>query len=311
MSKVLVTGAAGFIGSSVVEKLLEKAHTVVGVDSFDETLNQSASRRNFIAKIQNPKFTFLEDNLVTLPLEDLVSDIDFVIHLAATPGLLPSWSQFDKYLENNVLGTFRLAQALSSQNEKCKVIHASTSSVYGLNAVGNEEIPKSPVSPYGISKFAAEQIWHSFFPEDTNAVAILRYFSVYGPRQREDMAWQKFIRRVLADEEIEMTKSSDHTRSFTFIEDVAYLTTSLVSGSHTAGIFNIAGEEEISVLAGVKLLGEILEKKVRIKYVAKRPGDQIKTKGDITKAKTELGYAPNTSFEVGITKQIQSILDSQ
>jgi len=311
MSKVLVTGAAGFIGSNVVENLLEKGHTVVGIDSFDETLNQSRLRRNFIAQVQNPEFTFLEDNLTTLPLEELVSDLDFVIHLAATPGLLPSWAKFDRYLENNVLATFRLAQALSSWNRSCKVIHASTSSVYGVNAVGNEDIPKAPVSPYGISKYAAEQIWHSFFQEEDNTVTILRYFSVYGPRQREDMAWQKFIRSVLLEKEIELTKSTEHTRSFTYIDDVVNLTTNLVGDSHVAGIYNIAGEEEIGVLDGIKLLGKILGKEVKIRHVEKRPGDQLKTKGDITKAKTELGFTPNTSFEVGISKQIQNILNSQ
>lgn len=311
MSKVLVTGAAGFIGSSVVEKLLEKGHTVVGIDSFDETLNQARLRRNFIAEVRNPKFSFLEDSLTTMPLEELVSDLDFVIHLAATPGLIPSWSKFDRYLENNVLATFRLAQALSSRNRSCKVIHASTSSVYGVNAVGNENIPKAPVSPYGISKYTAEQIWHSFFQEEDNTVTILRYFSVYGPRQREDMAWQKFIRSVLLEKEIELTKSTEHTRSFTYIDDVVNLTTSLVSDSHVAGIYNIAGEEEIGVLDGIELLGKILGKEVKIRHVEKRPGDQLKTKGDITKAKTELGFTPNTSFEVGISKQIQNILNSQ
>ena len=310
MSKVLVTGAAGFIGSRVLEKLLEKGHTVVGIDSFDETLNQSVLRRNFIAQVQSPKFTFLEDNLATLPLEKLVSDLDFVIHLAATPGLIPSWSRFDKYLENNVLVTFRLAQALSSQNRDCKVIHASTSSVYGINAIGNEDIPKAPVSPYGISKYSAEQIWHSFFPEETNAVTILRYFSVYGPRQREDMAWQKFIRCVLREEEIKLTASGEHTRSFTYIEDVAILTTSLVDGPYIAGIYNIAGEEEINILTGLELVGNILGKKVKIKHVEKRPGDQLKTKGDITKAKTVLVYIPDTSFEEGIAKQIQNVTNS-
>ncbi len=311
MSKVLVTGVAGFIGSSVLEKLLENGHTVVGIDSFDETLNQSTFRRKFIAQLQNQKFTFLEDNLVTMPLETLVGDLDFVIHLAATPGLIRSWSKFDKYLENNVLGTFRLAQALSSQNTDCKVIHASTSSVYGSNAVGDEDIPKNPVSPYGISKYSAEQIWDSFFPVETNAVAILRYFSVYGPRQREDMAWQKFIRCILQEEEIELTKSSEHTRSFTYIEDVANFTVSLVDGLHRAGIYNIAGEEEINILTGVELIGRILGRKVKIRHVEKRPGDQLKTKGDITKAKTIVGYNPKTSFEVGISKQIQNIVNSK
>lgn len=263
MSKVLVTGAAGFIGSSVVEKLLEKGHTVVGIDSFDETLNQARLRRNYIAEVRNPKFSFLEDSLTTMPLEELVSDLDSVIHLAATPGLIPSWSKFDRYLENNVLTTFRLAQALSSRNRSCKIIHASTSSVYGVNAVGNEDIPKAPVSPYGISKYAAEQIWHSFFQEEDNSVTILRYFSVYGPRQREDMAWQKFIRCVLLEKEIELTRSIEHTRSFTYIEDVVNLTTSLVDNSHVAGIYNIAGEEEIGILDGIELLGSILGKKLK------------------------------------------------
>lgn len=311
MSKVLVTGAAGFIGSSVVENLVEKGHTVIGIDSFDETLNQAKFRRNFITQLQNPKFSFLEDDLATLPLGELVSDLDFVIHLAATPGLLPSWSKFGRYLDNNVLATFRLAQALSTHNRGCKVIHASTSSVYGVNAVGDEDIPKAPVSPYGISKYAAEHIWHSFFPEEDKVVAILRFFSVYGPRQREDMAWQKFIKSILLEDEIELTKSSEHTRSFTYIEDVANLTSSLVGGSHVAGIYNIAGEEEIGILDGIELLGNILGKKVKIRHVDKRPGDQLKTKGDITKAKAVLGFTPSTSFEVGIAKQIQNILNSQ
>jgi nucleoside-diphosphate-sugar epimerase len=125
------------------------------------------------------------------------------------------------------------------------------------------------------------------------------------------MAWQKFIKSILLEDEIELTKSSEHTRSFTYIEDVANLTTSLVGGSHVAGIYNIAGEEEIGILDGIELLGNILGKRVKIRHVDKRPGDQLKTKGDITKAKAVLGFTPNTSFEVGITKQIQNVLNSQ
>jgi len=308
MRRTLVTGAAGFIGSRVVEKLLEAGVEVVGIDSFDETLNSADFRKAFISHLTHPNFTFIKENLLTVEIETLVTDLDSVIHLAATPGLVPSWQSFEKYLENNILGTFRLAKALAQPNIQCKIIHASTSSIYGGNAVGDESLVPMPVSPYGLTKLASEHIWNSFFQEDNQRVTILRYFSVYGPRQREDMAWQKFIRLLVNDQPISLTNSGSHTRSFTFIDDVADITVKLANGQSSGGVYNIAGDEEINVLEGINLIAKILNREPRFNFLDSRPGDQVRTKGNNSRAKLELGFNPKFKFSEGIQRQITDVM---
>ena len=308
MRRTLVTGAAGFIGSRIVERLLEAGVFVVGIDSFDETLNSANLRKSFISHLTHPNFTFLEENLLTVHMETLVANLDSVVHLAATPGLVPSWQSFEKYLENNVLGTFRLAKALAQTGNHCKIIHASTSSIYGMNATGDESQLPMPVSPYGLTKLASEHIWNSFFQENTDRVTILRYFSVYGPRQREDMAWQKFIRLMLDDQPISLTNSGGHTRSFTFIDDVADITVKLANGQSSGGVYNIAGDEEINVLEGINLIAKILNREPRFNFLDSRPGDQIRTKGNNSRAKLELGFNPKFKFSEGIQKQITDVM---
>lgn len=302
--KYLVTGGAGFIGSHLVEKLLTAGNEVVAIDSFDETLRPAISRRLWSQKLV-PKdgLRFIEGDLSSLALDDLLDGVDVVIHQAATPGLIPSWSSFDKYLQNNVLSTQLLAEAVSRSGVR-KVVNASTSSVYGLMAIGDESLPTKPISPYGISKLASEMIWRASEAQIRCPITTLRYFSVYGPRQRTDMAWSIFIEKLVTEQEIEVTGDGRQSRTSTFVGDVVEATIAAGSPDSPSGVFNICGDEEVSVLTALDKLSYLLNTTPRITFVERRRGDQAQTRGINDAAKTKLGFENKTSFVDGLKAQV-------
>lgn len=308
MSKILLTGAAGFIGFETTKQLLADGHEVIGIDNFDETLNESAARRNRIMKFDHPLFTFLERDLLNLDYENLLSDIEAIYHFAATPGLLASWTNFDKYVDNNILVSFRLSEAIRKFGGECKVILASTSSVYGDLAVGDENIPIRPISPYGITKFASEQIFETLLKDSRAELYILRFFSVFGPNQREDMAWNKIIRAVIAGTEFPLTAQPNHVRTCTYVKDVAELCSSLLTFESVSGTYNICGSEEVRILDGIHIIESTLGMKLKVKVFPERRGDQVRTFGNSEKARDKLRFNPQISFELGIKAQIDTIL---
>lgn len=308
MSRILVTGAAGFIGLETIRKLIASGNNVVGIDNFDETLNPSDLRRGRINSIDSSRFQFLEMNLDSPNLFELIQDFDSILHFAATPGLLPSWTHFQAYADNNVTASFRLAEAIRATKQPLNVIVASTSSVYGENAIGSEDSPIRPASPYGITKFASEQIFNTMLNETRHSLKILRMFSVYGPNQREDMAWQKLIRSIHLGTPFPLTASKNHKRSCTYVGDIADLCLSIVSSSLRAGTYNICGDEEINIFEGIKLIEEIMGKKLIAATTVARRGDQIRTLGDSRLAKEHLGFNPKTNFLTGIQNQINAVV---
>lgn len=304
MKTILVTGSAGFIGKSLSQALMDIGHTVHNLDCFlNDSYSSEIKRRNWdsLKRNSNANSKFFEMDLRHDDLELPLENVDTVINLAAMPGLMKSWSDFSLYVSCNLLAVERLLNSIRDQN--IEFIQASTSSVYGINAVGSEDIDTKPLSPYGVSKLAAEhliQSYHHFFGINYK---ILRFFSVYGPGQRPDMGYQKFCEAVIDQKPIILHGDGKHTRSATYITDCVESIVKLTLLNRSNFVVNISGNEEISTRAAIEILSEAIGKPAIISAGAARPGDQISTKGDTTFLKELIGAIPQTSAKVGLTNQ--------
>jgi len=307
--KVLVTGAAGFIGSAVCEELYRRGHEVIGVDSLNETLYPAVPRLARRHELEHRDVARIHvKDLRECDVDSLLAGVEGVIHEAAIAGLGPSWTALEEYSSNNIVGTYRLAEAIMRSQVRACVL-ASTSSVYGAVATGSEDSHLSPVSPYGITKLAAEQIWASVFRNDSGiSTAVLRYYSVYGPRQRPDMAIGRFMRAVSRGEPLTVTGSGEQTRTYSYIGDIADVTVSALEAS-ASGTFNVAGAEQVSVLELVNLLGDVVGRDPKIVFLPARRGDQLDVMGDTRLAREVLGFAPKVSLRDGLVAQYEAMLE--
>lgn len=306
MALCLVTGAAGFVGSHLCEKLVADGHIVRGLDAFIPYYPRAYKEQNLRVLQENSAFTFHELDLRTADLAPLLMDVDVIFHLAAMAGLRRSWSEFDSYMTCNLLATQRLLEA-AVQAQLPHFINISTSSVYGRFATGNEEAPTAPVSPYGITKLAAEQLCRAYETNYQLPVTICRLFSVYGPRQRPDMGYHIFIRSLLQGELITIDGDGTDSRSNTYVHDcVQGLVLAFEQPAQSQGqIFNIGGGEEINVNQVLDLLEELAGKKAHITYGPRRAGDQRRTVADSSKAQRLLGYNPTTTVRDGLRAQLE------
>ncbi|MCC9076246.1 NAD-dependent epimerase/dehydratase family protein [Litorilinea aerophila] len=305
MTTCLVTGAAGFVGSHLCEQLIARGHRVIGVDAFIPYYPRPLKEHN-LAHLQGaPLFSFHELDLRTADLAPLCREADVIFHLAAMAGLLRSWREFDTYMSCNILATQRLLDAARQEGIE-HFIHISTSSVYGRFATGDEESPLAPISPYGITKLAAEHLCQAYAENFGLAVTILRLFSVYGPRQRPDMGYNIFIRKILNDELITIDGDGNDSRSNTFIADcVQGILLAFERRDVSVGqVFNIGGGEEVSVNQVLAILAELSGRQPRITHGPPRPGDQRRTVADIRKAQQLLGYQPTTGIRDGLRAQL-------
>ena len=304
--KILVTGGAGFIGSHLAESLSKQDHQVTVVDSISDFLYPSIDKLENVKAFNQKKIVFKKLDLAFDDLNEIVTGQDVIINLAAIPGLVKSWSHIDAYMSANVLALGRLLEACKSSEIK-RFIQISTSSVYGKNANGNEEATKEPYSPYGVSKLAAENLARAYEANFNMPIVILRYFSVYGPRQRPDMAYQKFINSISNGLPFKVFGTGKQLRSNTYVDDIVegtILATNLdldIDGR----AFNIAGQEDIELLNAISTIEKIIGKKAKFSFEEKRDGDQYVTKGDFSAASMSFGYQPKTSFDVGISRQIE------
>jgi len=306
MPTILVTGAAGFVGSHLCEHLLAKGHDVIGLDAFIPYYPRALKEQNLAGLRDHPGFTLHELDLRTDGLSAALEGVDAVIHLAAQAGLVRSWDQFDSYMTCNVQATQRLLEAAVGANVR-HFIHASTSSVYGRFATGDEESALAPVSPYGITKLAGENLCWAYAQKDGLPVTVARLYSVYGPRQRPDMGYNIFIRKILDDELITIDGDGTDSRSNTFVLDcVDGITRLLEQPEKSIGeTFNIGGGEEVDVNQVLAVLAELTGKTPITTHGPKRPGDQRRTAADITKARALLGYNPTTSIREGLRAQLE------
>ncbi len=301
--RILVTGAAGFIGSHLCEALLHEGHSVVGLDAFVPYYPRAVKEANLSISLADPDFTFHELDLRTADLLPIVMSVDAVIHEAAMPGLPQSWTHFDAYAECNLLATQRLAEAARRTGLQ-RFVYISTSSVYGKSAVGAENAPLAPVSPYGVTKLAAENLLRAYADAFSMPLVVLRYFSVYGPRQRPDMAYHRFIRAMLDGTQITVFGDGSATRTSTYISDCVRGTIQALERGSNNAVYNLGGKWALSVMETIRLLAELVGVEPELAYAPTRPGDQTETRAIIDKARAELGYEPTVQPFGGLSRQV-------
>jgi nucleoside-diphosphate-sugar epimerase len=301
--RILVTGAAGFIGSHVAERALADGHDVVLLDAFTDYYDRPSKEANVADAAAHPNATFHQLDLRTDDLTPALEGVESVIHLAAMPGLPRSWTDMETYTACNLIATYRLVEAARAADVK-RFIQISTSSVYGTEAVGDETQPLQPVSPYGVTKLAAEQLVLAYVTTFGFPAAILRYFSIYGPRQRPDMAYHKFIEALLDGQDLTVFGDGRQSRSSTFVSDAVDGTMRALRDAEIGEVYNIGGGERIELLDVIKLIGDELGVTPVVHHEEARAGDQRHTGADTAKAMRTFGYAPKVSPADGLRAQI-------
>jgi UDP-glucuronate 4-epimerase len=302
--RCIVTGAAGFIGSHLCEALLLDGAEVIGIDAFIPYYPRAVKMTNLAGLQQHPQFAFYELDLREADLSGVLDGVEVIFHIAAMPGLLASWSQFESYMTCNVLATQRLLQAASESGQVRQFIHASTSSIYGSLVLGDEQSKPQPVSPYGITKLAGEHLAQVYNAQFGLPTSILRYFSVYGPRQRPDMGYYLFIERILDGRPITVFGSGDQLRGNTYVGDIVRAT-QLAHQRFTPGsVYNIGGAEEVSANQVIALLQDIIGKEAIVQHGPARPGEQSRALADMRLAREQLGFVPATSLRQGLEAQV-------
>ena len=308
MAMCLVTGVAGFIGSTLAERLLADGHEVLGVDCFTPYYARSIKQQNLAGCLAHANFSFAEKNLAADDLAPLLRGVEYVFHQAGQPGVLPSWGAlFDQYVTNNITATQRLLEAVKDKPIE-KFVFASSSTIYGEATelpVRETTLPR-PIVPYGVTKLAAEQLVSSYQSQFGVPAVILRYFSVYGPRQRPDIAFYKFIDAIAHGRLLRIRGDGEQTRDATYVDDIveANLLVMRANGTATGRVFNIGGGERASINHIITLMEQLLEREARIERVPPAPGEMRHTWADTTQARLVLGYQATVSLYEGLRKQI-------
>jgi len=307
MSASLVTGVAGFIGSHLAEALLARGDRVVGIDEFNDYYDPGLKRRNVDRLTGHANFTLVEGSIKALDWTEMLAGVTTVFHQAAQAGVRSSWGEsFIDYSDRNINATQTILEAAKNSSSLQRLVFASSSSVYG-NAQSfptSESACPQPVSPYGITKLAAEQLcglyWHNFGVP----VVALRYFTVYGPRQRPDMAFHKFFKAILADETINIYGDGKQTRDFTFVTDAVAANLAAATVPEAVGeVFNIGGGSRVMLKEILETIETIVDRPVRRQHLESAAGDARHTSADISKAQRLLGYAPKVSLEEGLRQE--------
>lgn len=305
MSRYLVTGCAGFLGSHLVEALLERGHEVVGVDAFTDYYSRSVKESNLEEAQQRAGLSFVELDLAEGALPALVQDVDGVFHLAAQPGVRGSWGDtFAVYVRDNILATGRLLEAAASAG--VRVVMASTSSVYG-NAETyptREDATPRPISPYGVTKLACEQLAGTYAECFGLQVVALRYFTVYGPRQRPDMAFARIVSALLDGRGFHVFGTGEQSRDFTFVADAVSATLAAMELGRAGRVYNVGGGSETSLRDVIALAERLTGLRLDVHYEQAAAGDVRRTSADTTLIRSELAWQPQTSLEEGLVAQL-------
>jgi nucleoside-diphosphate-sugar epimerase len=303
--KIIVTGAAGFIGSTLCRKLLAEGHTVSGIDVFTDYYPRWIKERNLAPLRRDPGFDLVEKDLDEMDLPRELDGADAVFHLAAQAGVRASWGRsFDVYTRNNIQATQKLLEAAKGLPIK-KFVYASSSSVYGLTPVlpMAEANPVQPLSPYGVSKLAAEQLCFLYYKNYDVPAVSLRFFTVYGPAQRPDMAFHRFFKALAEDREISIFGDGQQTRDFTFVDDIVKANLSALAAGKPGETYNIGGGHREKLADVLRLMEDISRTKARVRRIEVQKGDVPDTWADIRKAERDLDYAPKTALEEGLRRE--------
>jgi len=308
-TRALVTGCAGFIGSHLTERLLADGVSVIGVDCFNGNCQRPPKLRNLNAQAKDwDAFEFVPIDLSLGDLDDLVRDVDVIYHLAAEPGVRASWGgRFERYVRNNVVATQHLLEALKPFPEK-RFVYASSSSIYGDAETfpTPESLTPRPLSPYGMTKLSGEHLCAIYTANHVLDTVSLRYFTVFGPRQRPDMAFHRFCRAALANESITVFGDGRQTRDFTFVGDI-------VAGTLAAGsadtlpsrAYNLGGGSQTSVRETLEIISELAGRSLAISYDDHEHGEVRDTSADTGLARRELGFEPATSLRDGLAAEFE------
>ena len=307
--KSVITGVAGFIGSHLAEKLLQLGHEVVGVDKFLDNYPQPFKENNLSGLRGHERCKFIDRDVMGLDLHQLLDGVDYLFHLAGQPGVRASWgTEFGRYTENNVMATQMLLEAAKGKKLR-KFVYASTSSVY----VDTSDLPMRedgltrPVSPYGVSKLAAEHLCYLYCKAFAVPTVALRFFTVYGPRQRPDMFFHIFMRGLLRSEEIPLYDDGEQTRDFTYCSDIIDGVLGAANYPGSGEVFNLGGGSETSLLNVIALLERIAGRKARLKRCDRQKGDVRHTSASLEAARSKIAYAPSVNLEEGLVRQWQWI----
>ena len=306
-TRVVVTGAAGFIGSHLCERLLADGHEVIGIDSFSDYYERGRKEQNLETLRRDGRFTLEELDLMAADLSKPLRGAKVVFHLAGQPGVRPSWGgHFDRYVQDNIVATQRLLEALREVAVE-RLVFASSSSVYGdaeMFPTKETALPR-PVSPYGMTKLAAEHLTFVYLRNFGIPATSLRYFTVYGPRQRPDMAFVRFMDALVEGHEIEIYGDGEQTREFTFVSDAVDGTVKAASADVVGQIVNLGGGSRVTINRVLATLEDISRLEAHRKFLPAAPGDPRHTGASINVARERLGWEPRVALREGLAKQWQ------
>ncbi|HOO91652.1 MAG TPA: GDP-mannose 4,6-dehydratase [Syntrophales bacterium] len=305
--KALVTGCAGFIGSTLTDRLLKDGFEVIGIDRFSDYYSREIKERNLNHAIKHSGFTLLEEDIVNM---NTFPEVEYIFHLAAQAGVRASWGKnFDVYIRDNIQATQRLLE-FYKEKKIHKFVYSSSSSVYGDSELPmREDGSVQPVSPYGVTKLAAEHLCYLYWKNYGVPTISLRYFTVYGPRQRPDMAIHKFVKAILQGESITIYGEGKQTRDFTFIDDIVESNVVAASSACEGEMFNIGGANRISVNDLVSNIEEITGNHALIRHIEEQKGDVRDTWSDARKAEKLLVWSAKTDIYEGLSRYVNWIKD--
>jgi nucleoside-diphosphate-sugar epimerase len=305
--RALVTGVAGFIGSTLAERLLGDGADVVGIDCFTDYYPRQVKERNLQTARANQRFRFIESRVQDVDLGAILADRTHVFHLAAQAGVRKSWGKdFEIYTVNNIEATQVLLEACTRTKIE-RLVYASSSSVYGDNRPMpfREDTLPQPLSPYGVSKLAAEQLCYLYFANYGVPTVALRYFTVYGPRQRPDMAFHKFLRATLQGDPITLYGDGEQTRDFTYVADIANATATAAARGVPGRVYNIGGGSRVSVNDVLQIIQRVSGRSPIVNIDETQKGDMRHTWADTSLAKGDLGFVPAVGLEEGLAAEYQ------
>jgi UDP-glucose 4-epimerase len=303
--KALVTGTAGFIGSTLAEQLVREGADVIGLDCFTDYYPRAVKERNLANLVGQRRFRFLESTIQAADLPALLEDRTHVFHLAAQAGVRKSWGRdFAVYTTQNVEATQVLLEACTKARLE-RFVYASSSSVYGDNVsipMREDALPQ-PVSPYGVTKLAAEQLCYLYHVGYGVPTVSLRYFTVYGPRQRPDMGFHKFLRAALMNEPITVFGDGEQTRDFTYIDDIVSATIAAATKGVGGRVYNVGGGSRVSINEVLEMIARLLGRRTRIVAGGPQRGDMRHTYADTTAARADLGFEPRVGLDEGLAAE--------